>query len=187
MKRFILSLAVFSLCLSINAQTAKEEVFDNVAKSGGVYYAYPVTESANTPAPKGYEPFYISHYGRHGSRYLIADEDYTTVLDLLHVAQSHNALTPLGIDVMQRIDSLLLEVEGHGGALSPLGVRQQRAIAERMYKAYPQVFNILGTIGFILGPMFFFTVYIAGINASVSSNSYKMPDAVFPAFCHFSV
>ena len=141
MKRFILSLAAFSLCLSINAQTAKEEVFDNVAKSGGVYYAYPVTESANTPAPKGYEPFYISHYGRHGSRYLIADEDYTTVLDLLHVAQSHNALTPLGIDVMQRIDSLLLEVEGHGGALSPLGVRQQRAIAERMYKAYPQVFK----------------------------------------------
>jgi hypothetical protein len=25
-------------------------------------------QSTYTPAPTGYEPFYISHYGRHGSR-----------------------------------------------------------------------------------------------------------------------
>ena len=38
-----------------------------------------------------------------------------------------------------------------------------------IFVAYPQVFNILGTIGFILGPMFFFTVYIAGITSMLSS------------------
>ena len=48
------------------AQTSKEEVFEDINKAGGVYYAYPVTESKNTLPPKGYEPFYISHYGRHG-------------------------------------------------------------------------------------------------------------------------
>lgn len=38
-----------------------------------------------------------------------------------------------------------------------------------IFVAYPQVFNILGTIGLILGPLFFFTVYIAGITSMLSS------------------
>ena len=41
-------------------------------KLGGVYYAYPIESGMANPllqlAPEGYEPFYISHYGRHGSR-----------------------------------------------------------------------------------------------------------------------
>ena len=38
-----------------------------------------------------------------------------------------------------------------------------------IFVAYPQVFNILGTIGLILGPMFFFSVYIAGVTSMLSS------------------
>ena len=38
-----------------------------------------------------------------------------------------------------------------------------------IFVAYPQVFNILGTVGLILGPIFFFTVYIAGITSMLSS------------------
>ena len=38
-----------------------------------------------------------------------------------------------------------------------------------IFAAYPQVFNILGTAGLILGPLFFFTVYIAGITSMLSS------------------
>lgn len=38
-----------------------------------------------------------------------------------------------------------------------------------IFVAYPQVFNILGTFGLILGPLFFFTVYIAGITSMLSS------------------
>ena len=38
-----------------------------------------------------------------------------------------------------------------------------------IFVAYPQVFNILGTLGLILGPLFFFTVYIAGITSMLSS------------------
>ena len=105
-----------------------------------MYYAYPVTESANTPAPKGYKPFYISHYGRHGSRYLISDRDYTVVIDRLRDAAGHNALTPLGLDVLARLDSVWVEARGRGGELSPLGNRQHRAIATRMYRAFPEVF-----------------------------------------------
>lgn len=122
------------------AQTSLDEIRATPEKAGGVYYAYPVSESLNTPAPKGYKPFYISHYGRHGSRYLISDNDYKVVLDRLHDAAAHNALTPLGLDVMARLDTVWLEARGRGGELTPLGNRQHRDIASRMYLAFPEVF-----------------------------------------------
>ncbi|MDO4318980.1 MAG: histidine-type phosphatase [Bacteroidales bacterium] len=121
-------------------QTSLDEIRATPEKAGGVYYAYPVTESLNTPAPKGYKPFYISHYGRHGSRYLISDNDYKVVLDRLHDAAAHNALTPFGLDVMARLDTVWLEARGRGGELTPLGNRQHHDIATRMYRAFPEVF-----------------------------------------------
>lgn len=125
---------------SAAAQTSLAEIAETPEKAGGIYYAYPVKESANTPAPKGFTPFYISHYGRHGSRYLISDRDYTVVRDRLRDAADHDALTPLGLDVLERIDSVWLEARGRGGELTPLGNRQHHDIATRMYKAFPQVF-----------------------------------------------
>lgn len=135
------TLAIGCALLPVFAQSSKEETLADLNRTGAVYYAYPVKESKNTPAPKGYEPFYVSHYGRHGSRYLISDRDYKVVADKLHEADKAGALTPLGKDVMQRVDSLLVEADKRGGDLSPLGVRQHKAIAERLYKAYPQVFR----------------------------------------------
>ena len=136
----LLSLMIGATALPGFAQSSKEETLADLNRTGGVYYAYPVTESRNTPAPKGYQPFYVSHYGRHGSRYLISDNDYKSVADKLHEADRAGALTPLGRDVMQRVDSVIKETLLRGGDLSPLGVRQHRDIAERMYRAYPQVF-----------------------------------------------
>lgn len=139
---YLLSFLLFLNICSVSAQTTKEEMFATPEKTGSVYYAYPSDEIvAQTPVPKGYEPFYISHYGRHGSRYLISDEDYKWVLDLLEDAYKKDALTPLGVDAYNRLAKVWIEAEGHGGDLSPLGVRQQRGIAERMYKSFPQVFT----------------------------------------------
>ncbi|WP_165043503.1 histidine-type phosphatase [Dysgonomonas sp. ZJ709] len=138
---FLVLFLFLSFC-PVFGQTSKQEMFDTPEKTGGVYYAYPENyRIAQTPVPKGYEPFYISHFGRHGSRYLINDEDYKWVLDLLADAKKNQALTPLGEDAYNRLAEVWIEAEGHGGDLSPLGVRQHRDIAERMYKAYPQVFN----------------------------------------------
>lgn len=135
------ALLIGGATFTLPAQSTKEETLSDLNRTGGVYYAYPVSESHNTPAPKGYEPFYISHYGRHGSRYLISDNDYRSVADKLHEADRAGALTPLGRDVMNRVDSVMVETSLRGGDLTPLGVRQHRGIAERMYKAYPQVFR----------------------------------------------
>ena len=48
-------------------------LFAQYERLGGVYFAYPVTATKMAAAPEGYEPFYISHYGRHGSRWLPDD------------------------------------------------------------------------------------------------------------------
>lgn len=110
---------------------------------GGVYLAYPEEKAAAalvSRPPKGYEPFYISHYGRHGSRYLIADRDYDNIRAMLVKARDADALTPLGLDVLERLDSVMTESRGRGGDLTPLGVRQHKGIARRMFSHYPQVF-----------------------------------------------
>ncbi len=140
MKKVLISIGLLCGVFSVYAQTSFEEIKENPLKAGGIYLAYPVTESANTPAPKGYEPFYISHYSRHGSRYLIGDRDYRRVLDLMQKGHDAGALTPLGEDVLGRLQRIWPEAEKRGGDLTPLGARQHKGIARRMYKAYPQVF-----------------------------------------------
>ena len=140
MKRLTVSAILSSLGFFAFAQTSPAEMMADINKTGGVYYAYPATTAANTPAPKGYKPFHISHFGRHGSRYLISDNDYNRVTDLLHKADSAGALTPLGRELMERVDSLLIETRGRGGDLSPLGRRQHHDIAARMHNNYPEVF-----------------------------------------------
>lgn len=143
MKRICYSfLAVLFFSATLFGQSAKEELFDNVNKTAGVYYAYPDRDiRPQTPAPSGYEPFYVSHFGRHGSRYLISDTDYKNVLDILQKAKDRNALTPLGLDVYSRLANVWIEAEGRGGDLAPLGARQLRGIAERMFEAYPEIFK----------------------------------------------
>lgn len=138
----IRTILLFILCVFVcNAQTSYDEIVSNPQKAGGVYFAYPGPGETTTPLPKGYEPFYISHYGRHGSRYLISDNDYLWVMNLLRKADNANALTQLGKDVLNRLDTVWLETEGRGGDLTPLGVRQHRGIAERMANSYPSVFS----------------------------------------------
>ena len=140
-KIFKIALVALLLPVAAFAQTAKEEIFADLNKAGGVYYAYPVNTVEQTETPKGYEPFYISHYGRHGSRYLIADNDYRWVLQLMRDAKEAGALTPLGLDALDRVEQVWLEAEGRGGDLSPLGVKQHRGIAERMFRTFPEVFE----------------------------------------------
>lgn len=105
-KILILTAALLLSAFTSFAQTSREEVCANLNKAGGVYLAYPEPVGRPTSAPKGYHPFYISHYGRHGSRYLIADRDYRWVWETLAQADSDHALTPLGQDVLKRLARL---------------------------------------------------------------------------------
>ena len=62
--------------------------------------------TALTPSPKGYEPYYLSHYGRHGARYLLDENDYAMPVKILLQAKFAGKLTPLGDRVLAKLDSM---------------------------------------------------------------------------------
>ncbi len=123
-------------------KSAKESIEERPERAGGIYFAYPEDEITHGRlAPEVYEAFYVSHYGRHGSRYLISDNDYRRVADCLEMAAEADCLTPEGLRLKLLVDSVWKEARGRGGELTPLGSRQHRAIARRLASDYPTVFN----------------------------------------------
>ena len=131
---------LLSICPAMG-QISKSEALNSLDQLGGVYYAYQTPTWKQTPTPRGYEPFYISHYGRHGSRFTLGDHDASRLADILRRAKVQGALTHTGHRLLIRLDSIAQLTEYKGGALTSLGVKQQRGIAERMYRSFPQIFR----------------------------------------------
>lgn len=136
MKQYLL----IPLCL-LWALSAVSQTAPTPEQAGSIYYAYPAPPEVSTPAPAGYEPFYISHYGRHGSRWMTADERYTEVVSVFDSLYRCSELTPLGKDVRLRLHQVWEDARGCSGNITPLGERQHREIAGRMYRNFPQVFR----------------------------------------------
>ncbi len=140
--RFMLaafSAALFSL--TALAQTAFEQIAADPLKAGGIYNMYNENPGPFTPAPKGYKPFYISHYGRHGARHLSSNSQYRQIRDILVKAHEDGALTAKGEDLYARYMKMFPLVDGRGGDLTEAGAREHRGIAQRMLDNYPQVFK----------------------------------------------
>ena len=57
----------------------RKDVIADWNKAAGLDGLYDLSPKASTPAPKGYEAVYVSHYGRHGSRYAYTESTYTVV------------------------------------------------------------------------------------------------------------
>ena len=73
-KLFFILLTLFVTMTSF-AQKTNEQM-------GGVYYAYPApAHSGAVVAPEGYKPIFVSHYARHGSRWLATEGQYKGVID----------------------------------------------------------------------------------------------------------
>lgn len=103
-----------------------------------VYRAYPGPNTLQyTPAPKGYKPVFISHYGRHGSRFLTEDERYTWLLEQLE----QHELTDIGKEVLEKTRIAWQQAKGRGGTLTALGEEQHREIANRMFHHFPSLFK----------------------------------------------
>ena len=136
MKQHIIIL-VFVLCIlpTLSQTTLSPE------QAGSVYYAYPAPTEISTPAPAGYKPFYISHYGRHGSRWITEDVRYTEIVSVFDSLYLLSELTPLGINIRERLHLVWADARGRSGSITPLGERQQREIAERMFRKFPQLFR----------------------------------------------
>ena len=142
MKRF--RLALFCLLLlggTAGAQTSREEILSHMELTAGNYANYPLPTGHATPAPEGYEPFYISHYGRHGARYMTSDKSYRRLKEQPDSAKKLGILTDYGKDIRHRIKEAAADAKDRGGELTALGARQHRAIARRMYGNYPSLLS----------------------------------------------
>ena len=147
MKKILTTLVLFVFALLSFAQTPREEIKENIFRSGSNYYAYPgPLQEVLTPSPVGYEPFYISHYGRHGSRYLINDSDYDKAFTTLSRADTLGKLTSYGRDVLRRVKLIREEATLRHGELTLRGAEQHPAIASRMIARFPEVFEGKTTI-----------------------------------------
>jgi hypothetical protein len=126
--------------------TAKQEIQENKYLSGSNYLDYDrqLTTAKLTPAPKGYEPFYMSHYGRHGSRWLINESEYTSPLNTLREAHDEGKLTPLGEATLKKIEDFYPTTIERLGELTTVGERQHHGIGRRMAQNFPELFKTPG-------------------------------------------
>ena len=141
MKKILFTAIITLFAITTTAQSVKDDLKRDIRYSASNQMAYPTPIGKLTPAPANYKPFYISHYGRHGSRYLINPKDYSYPHEVLKSADSAGVLTPLGKDVMKRYEIIRNEAANRYGELTPLGAEQHRQIARRMYERFPEVFE----------------------------------------------
>lgn len=140
MRRITSVILLLLIVLTTQAQTAREEINANRQLSANNYYAYPSPTGKLKAPPKGYEPFYISTYARHGSRYLIDPNDYLFPKKVLLQADSLNKLTDTGKRTLEVVLQMSDMAEKRYGELTSVGARQHRGIAKRMYANFPQIF-----------------------------------------------
>ena len=165
MKQHIITLLALVLTTTLSAQTvnksfdrtAVEEIKANKYLAGSNYLDYDrlFTPQPLTPAPKGYTPFYMSHYGRHGSRWLISTDSYTSVVEPMQKARTYGKLTAKGEEVLQQLEAFVklpvpnypaLDGKYEGaqlrlGDLSTVGERQHHGIGKRMAQNFPEIFK----------------------------------------------
>lgn len=140
MKKYLLSLVCLLAVLALHGQTTKQYVLDNPKCASGHYSTYPGPTGTLTPAPEGYTPFYMTHYGRHGSRYHTSRSSHTNAYKTLKTAKEAELLTPLGESVYKRVRNMRSDAKDMDGSLTFVGAQEHRDIAERMYKAFPEIF-----------------------------------------------
>jgi len=142
MKKLVFLLLLLS-CLIASAQRygVREEVRSDWNKSSGLDCLLDLSQKSLTPVPRGYEAVYISHYGRHGSRYAYTPDAYTIILNMLAEGREQGNLTERGERLLNDLEPFWDYVQYRVGDLTEIGWNQHQTIAETMVKNYPTVFG----------------------------------------------
>ena len=125
---------------TIQAQTPREDFKRDITLSASNYVAYRGPQKQLSPAPKGYKPFYLSHYGRHGSRYMIGKAAYNVPYFSLLKAKQVGKLTAKGEETLKKVALIREDAKGRDGELTPLGALQHQGITQRMMERFPEIF-----------------------------------------------
>jgi hypothetical protein len=139
---------LWAVALTTWAQSvpALEQLKADPRKAYGTDYPYSLESAKLTKAPSGYKPFYISHYGRHGSRYYWNDMLYRELDSLLTKAHALNRLTAVGEAFRAKFMAAKDELATGVSELSDLGWEQHQYIARTMYNNFTDVFKRGGDV-----------------------------------------
>ena len=145
MRHITLAIIAVITCLTVNAATPRKQIIGNFDRSASNHYAYPFGTDVEipklTPAPEGYEPFHIDHYGRHGSRWLTNAKTYERPLKQLTKAKLAGMLNLQGELLLRQLTLVNETSQQRVGDLSDEGAEQHQQIAERMFRNFPEVFQ----------------------------------------------
>ena len=103
-------------------------------------YTGTIYTAPEAKAPKGYAPFYMTGYLRHGSRYESRPKYPTEAVEYFRKAAEHNLLTPLGKRVAEWMEHHYERHQKRIGDLTRVGYEQHRGIGGRMCERFPQIF-----------------------------------------------
>ena len=133
--------AIQQACSHVPGEAAPAEADARWVRDSGLDGLYDMSPKAATPAPRGYEAVYVSHYGRHGSRYAYTPKTYRVPLEMLREGAAADNLTERGQKLLDELEAFWEKGQYLVGDLTPLGWQQHRYIAETMVKSFPKAFG----------------------------------------------
>ena len=142
MRQIAILITFFLLALSPSkAQKVRDLIREKPAYASCNYNTYPDSIPDNlTPAPAGKKPFYLSHYGRHGSRYISNRSGFDIPYRMMLHADSVDELTQTGQRVLDEIQIIMADTEDRWGELTTYGKEQHRKIGRRLVERFPEIF-----------------------------------------------
>ena len=152
----------------------REEVRADWNKSSGLDCLLDLSPKTSTPVPKGYEAVYISHYGRHGSRYAYTPDAYTIILNMLSEGRKQGNLTERGERLLNELEPFWDYVQYRVGDLTEIGWNQHQEIARTMVRSFPTAFGKGSEVDACSSPS---VRAIISMNSCVSSLSREAPAA----------
>ena len=123
------------------AQRFVDALKENPARAASNYQSYEFVDTELTKAPKGFKPFYISHYSRHGSRYHTGESYFRLCMPKMAICDSLGILSEEGEAWYNEAKAVYGEHKGMFGMLTTLGSQEQDGIGNRIHERFPEVFS----------------------------------------------
>ena len=143
-KKLAFLVACVTFCLTAFAADPTATVY-NAKQCEGSLTPYP-SEISLATYPDSLIPVYVSHVGRHGSRYPASSAHTEKMRKALEEAQEAGTITQLGKELYALTSQIISVSNTRWGALDSLGMAEQRSIASRMLKSYPEIFSNGGMV-----------------------------------------
>ena len=137
MKKLLSALLVLLLSFSLSfGQNPAAVAFlkEDMSRVGTNYHSYEFHKYKYTPVPRGYKEVYVSHYGRHGSRYMTYDSAHEYVIKKLNQLKEAGLLNERGEILLEQTKLMLEMNQNNLHSLSPRGYMEHAQLGDSFFK-----------------------------------------------------